>query len=146
MSRTISLVVGSILVLANSSASQESAPRKTQSPVRAATEAARHVGETGTYEMVVASSKDNRPREVIYLDSEKDFDNEKNLAVLIPYKSLKAYTQAGVARPAEHYRGRRIQVTGKVVREGRQIRIYAHDPAQIRQVNAAKPVAGTSEN
>ncbi len=83
---------------------------------------------------------------MVYLDSEKEYDSPDNLAVLIPHESLKAYLEAGVAKPHEHYRGRTIRVTGKVVREGTQTRIYAREPKQIRVVEkpASKDEAPSS--
>ncbi|AGA24660.1 prepilin-type N-terminal cleavage/methylation domain-containing protein [Singulisphaera acidiphila] len=108
-------------------ASDEPAPK-----VIPAAEARDHVDETLTVEMTVQASKNAAPRREIYLDSEEDFRDEKNLAVVISYDHVDAFKRAGIADPAEHYRGKSIQVTGKLIREADQVRIRVDEPGQIK--------------
>jgi hypothetical protein len=97
-----------------------------------AAEARDHLGETLTVEMTVRSSKNAIPRREIYLDSEEDFRDEKNLAVVISYDHAGAFKRAGIDDPAEHYRGKSIRVTGKLIREADQLRIRVEEPTQIK--------------
>lgn len=117
-----------------------------KSTVIPAAEAKNHVGERCTVEMTVRSANDNVRRQSVYLDSEARFNDPNNLAVVISYRDAAAFRDAGIVKPAEHYRGKVIRVTGKVVREERanQTRVYVTDPTQIEIVgdksnNAAMP-------
>lgn len=110
-----------------STASDEPSPK-----VIPAAEARDHVDETLTVEMTVQASKNAAPRREIYLDSEEDFRDEKNLAVVISYDHVDAFKRAGITDPAEHYRGKSIRVTGKLIREADQIRIRVDEPEQIK--------------
>jgi hypothetical protein len=67
-------------------------------------------------------------------DSEEDFHDEKNLAVVISYDHADKFREAGIADPAEYYKGKTIQVTGKVIEEDDQVRIRVEDPKQIKLV------------
>ncbi len=101
-----------------------------------AAEAGAHVGEECTVELTVRASKNGVHRREYYLDSEEDFRDEKNLAVVISHDHADAFARAGIEDPAEHYRGKTIRVTGKVVREGDQVRIRVDDPGKIAVVEA----------
>ncbi|WP_406698146.1 hypothetical protein V5E97_04740 [Singulisphaera sp. Ch08] len=111
----------------NSAGSDESAEK-----VIPAVEAHDHVDETVTVAMTVRASKDAAPRREIYLDSEEDFRDEKNVAVVLSYDQLDAFKRAGIDDPAEHYRGKSIRVTGKLIREADQVRIRVAEPSQIK--------------
>ncbi|MBY0396264.1 MAG: hypothetical protein K2X91_07315, partial [Thermoleophilia bacterium] len=74
-----------------------------------------------------------------YLDSEADYDSPTNLAVLIDYDHAPAFKAKGIDNPAEHYKGKRIRVTGTVIREEDQTRIRVTDPARIEVVAGSKP-------
>jgi hypothetical protein len=69
-----------------------------------------------------------------FLDSEEDFHDGKNLAVVISYDHADKFRDAGIADPAEYYKGKTIQVTGKVIEEDDQVRIRVEDPKQIKLV------------
>jgi hypothetical protein len=99
-----------------------------------ASEARNHIDKTCTAEMTVRSSKNAGPRREYYLDSEDDFRDEKNLAVVISYDHADLFKQAGIDDPAEHYKGKTIRVTGKVIHENDQVRIRVEDPKQIKIV------------
>jgi hypothetical protein len=109
---------------------------KNKKTVIAATEARSHVGEECTAQMTVKASKNAAPRRIYFLDSEEDFRDEKNLAVIISYDHADKFREAGIADPAEHYHGKTIQVTGKVIAEDEQIRIHVEDPKQIKVVES----------
>jgi hypothetical protein len=107
---------------------------KNKKTVIAATDARKHVGEECTAQMTVKSSKNAAPRRTYFLDSEEDFHDDKNLAVIISYDHADKFKEAGIADPAEYYQGKTIQVTGKVIAEEEQIRIHVEDPKQIKVV------------
>ncbi len=109
---------------------------KKKKTVIAATEARNHVGEECTATMTVKSSKNAAPRRTYFLDSEEDFRDEKNLAVIISYDHADKFREAGIADPAEYYQGKTIEVTGKVIAEEEQIRIHVEDPKQIKVVSS----------
>ena len=69
-----------------------------------------------------------------YLDSEEDFHDEKNFAVVISYDHADLFKQAGIDNPSEHYMGKKLRVTGKIIHENDQVRIRVEDPKQIKIV------------
>jgi hypothetical protein len=100
-------------------------------------EAARHVGERCTVELVVRATKDETKGKVYYLDSEADYRDPANFAVVIDYADLPAFRAAGVADPIAHYKGKTIRVTGTIARDktnGDGLEIRARDPVSIRVV------------
>lgn len=94
--------------------------------------ASEHVGKAVTVAMTVRASKDSEHRKCWFLDSESDFHDEKNLAVLISHEHAESFRKAGVADPATTYRGRAITVRGTIVREDGQTRIHVSRPEDIQ--------------
>jgi hypothetical protein len=103
-----------------------------------ADKAKEHIDQECTVEMTVRSSKNAAPRREYYLDSEEDFRDEKNFAVVISYDHADLFKKAGIDDPSEHYKGKKLRVTGKVIRENDQIRIRVEDPKQIKIVEGQK--------
>jgi hypothetical protein len=99
-----------------------------------AADARNHIDERCTVELTVRSSKNAAPRREYYLDSEEDFHDEKNFAVVISYDHADLFKKAGIDDAAEHYKGKSLRVTGKVIRENDQVRIRVEDPKQIKIV------------
>ena len=98
-------------------------------------EARRRVGEAVTVEMVVRASKDRlEKRKEIYLDSEADFRDKKNFAVVINAEGAAKFKAAGIEKPAAHFKGKTIRATGTVVEHEGVPRIVVSDPKQIRVV------------
>jgi len=116
-------------LVTGASADDEKAPA-----VVKAADARNHVDERCTVELTVRSSKNAAPRREYYLDSEEDFHDEKNFAVVISYDHADLFKKAGIDDPAEHYKGKSLRVTGKVIRENDQVRIRVEDPKQIKIV------------
>jgi len=117
------------------------APASTDDPKAAekvipAAQARDHVGQECTAELTVRASKNAAQRRTYFLDSEEDFHNEKNLAVIISYDHADKFREAGIDDPAEHYKGKTIRVTGKVIEEEDQIRIRVEDSKQIKVVES----------
>jgi len=86
----------------------------TEKPLTAK-EARQKVGETVTVQMPVRKAKDRlEERGEIYLDSELDFRDEKNFAVVITKGGATKLKESGISNPAEHFLGKTIRATGKV--------------------------------
>ena len=132
--RASSLALLAVVLLAGASFDDdEKAPT-----VVAAPDAKNHVDARCTVEMTVRSSKNAAPRREYYLDSEEDFHDEKNFAVVISYDHAEPFKKAGIDDPSEHYKGKKLRVTGKVIRENDQIRIRVENPEQIKVVEEGK--------
>jgi hypothetical protein len=114
------------------------APDDVKPKVTAAPDAKNHVDERCTVEMTVRSSKNAAPRMEYYLDSEEDFRDEKNFAVVISYDHADLFKKAGVDDPAEYYMGKKLRVTGKVIHENDQTRMRVDNPEQIKVVDDKK--------
>jgi len=106
--------------------------------VVAAAEAKEHIDERCTVEMTVRSSKAATPRREYYLDSEEDFHDEKNFAVVISYDHAEAFQKAGIDNPADHYLHKKLRVTGKIIHENDQTRMRVEDPKLIVVVDDGK--------
>jgi hypothetical protein len=88
-----------------------------------------------TVEMTVKSSKNALAgRQEIYLDSEENFRDEKNLAVVISAAGAAKFKDAGIDDPAAHFKGKTIRVTGTITVQENRPRIVVEDPRQIRVV------------
>jgi hypothetical protein len=89
-----------------------------------------------TVEMAVKSSKNALAgRMEIYLDSEENFRDEKNFAVVISATAAAKFKDAGIDDPATHFKGRTIRVTGTVVVHENRPRIVVEDPSQVGVVS-----------
>jgi DNA/RNA endonuclease YhcR with UshA esterase domain len=98
-------------------------------------EARKKVGKKVTVEMTVKSAKDRlAKRGEIYLDSEEDFKDEKNFAVIITRAGAASLKKAGIADPARHFKGRKIRATGTVKEVEKVPRIEIDSADQIRRI------------
>jgi DNA/RNA endonuclease YhcR with UshA esterase domain len=98
-------------------------------------DARKKVGREVTVQMAVRAAKDRlEKRGEVYLDAEDDFKSEKNFAVVITRKGAKSLAEAGVARPAEHFKGKTIRARGKVKEVEGVPRIEIDDARQISVV------------
>jgi hypothetical protein len=98
-------------------------------------EAIKRENEKVTVEMTVKASKNAlQKRKEIYLDSEEDFRDAKNLAAVINEEGAAKFKDAGVDDPAAHFKGKTIRVTGTVTRVDDRPRIVVSDPKQIKVV------------
>jgi hypothetical protein len=104
-------------------------------PIPAA-EAVNSVGKPTVWvEMVVKQAKDRlAKRGIIYLDSEDDFADAKNLGVAISAEAAAKFVKKGIADPAAHFTGKTIRVRGCVMRFEERPYLPVHDPGQITLV------------
>jgi len=104
-----------------------------------APEARKKVGAKITVEMKVQLTKDRlEKRGEIYLDSETDFRDEKNFAVVITKTGAAKLKEAGIDDPANHYRDKTIRATGEVKLVDDRPRIEIDAANQIRIVDPSK--------
>src|SRR5437879_11568148 len=98
-------------------------------------EAIKKVNEEVTVQMLVKATKNRlEKRGEIYLDSEADFRDEKNLGVVVTKTGAAKYKEVGVNDPAVHFKDKTVRVKGTVLlKEGRP-RIEVDDPKQIQIV------------
>jgi hypothetical protein len=98
-------------------------------------EARKHVGKMITVKMEVKVTKDRlEKRGEIYLDAEEDFKDEKNFAVVITKTGAACLKDAGVADPADHFKGKTITAKGMVKEADGVPRIEIDDAKQIAVV------------
>jgi len=122
-----------VLCLAEEPASADSRPCT-------AVEAREKVGEIITVQFRVQAVKDRLEKKgIIYLDSETDFHNPKNFAVIITRPGAQQLKTAGIDRPAEHFRDKIIQARGKVILVEEMPRIEIESASQIHVVKPPQP-------
>jgi hypothetical protein len=98
-------------------------------------EAVKKVNEKVTVQMEVKAAKDRlEKRGEIYLDSEEDFRDPKNLGVVVTRAGAAKFKEAGIDDPAGHFKGKTIRVTGTVILKEERPRIEVEDPKQIEAV------------
>jgi hypothetical protein len=121
-----------ILALAPFGKGEEPKEDKPLSPAQAI----QRVNEKVVVEMLVKASKNRlEKRKEIYLDSEEDFRDPKNLAIVINVDGAATFKKAGIDDPAEHFKGKTIRVNGIVTKENDRPRIVVEDAKQIRIVD-----------
>lgn len=128
----------SILALFLVGLAVEHTPADESKPLTPA-EAMKKVNEKVTVQMIVKASKNRlEKRGEIYLDSEHDFRDDRNLAIVITKSAAARFKEAGVNDPAAHFKGKTIQVQGAVIIKDNRPRIEVEDPKQIQIVEKEK--------
>jgi hypothetical protein len=98
-------------------------------------EAIKKVDQKVVVQMLVKASKNRLEKfKEIYLDSELDFKDEKNLAIVITLDGAAKFKEAGIDEPAGHFKDKTIRVTGTVTLKENRPRIEVNDPKQIEEV------------
>jgi hypothetical protein len=125
------LILALILALGFSSIGHDDASK----PILPA-EAVKQVGKPEVLvEMVVVKAKDRlEKRGIIYLDSEADFKDPKNLCVALSAEAAAKFKKKGIADPAAYFQGKTIRVRGCVMRFEERLYLPVHDPEQITVV------------
>src|SRR5215471_920726 len=125
--RTISLLplaLGGLVVI--QALAQETKPL---TPV----EAIKKVNEEVTVQMLVKATKNRlEKRGEIYLDSEENFQDEKNLGIVVTKTGAMKFKAKGVDDPAVHFKDKTIRVKGTVIIKEKRPRIEVDDPKQIQ--------------
>ena len=128
------LMVLAVLSMANFAGNVAAAQEAKKADVVDAAKARDHIDKTITAELTVKSAKDANTSKVVYLDSEEDYKADNNLAIVIPYATVDEYKKTGVEDVIKHYMGKKIRVTGKVIRQSDQTRIIVTELKQIELV------------
>ena len=82
--------------------------------------------------MLVKASKNRlEKRGEIYLDSEENFQDEKNLGIVVTKTGAVKFKAKGVDDPAVHFKDKTIRVKGTVIIKEKRPRIEVDDPKQI---------------
>jgi hypothetical protein len=83
-------------------------------------------------ELTVKKAKDRlEKRGIVYLDSEDDFKDAKNLGVAISAEAAARFKQKGIADVAAYFQGKTIRVRGCVMQFEQRPYLPVHDPSQI---------------
>jgi DNA/RNA endonuclease YhcR with UshA esterase domain len=100
-------------------------------------DARQKIGQKITVEMTVQAAKNRlEKRGEIYLDSESDFHDDKNFAVVITKAGAASLKEAGISDPAQHFKGKTIRATGTVKEVENIPRIEIDDAKQIQIVQS----------
>jgi hypothetical protein len=97
-------------------------------------EAITRINEEVTVEMLVQRTKCCSGSRQVFLDSEANHHDPKNLGVVVTDKGRAKFAEAGIEDPTTHYKGKAIQVRGVVIRREDRPYIEVDDPSQIELV------------
>src|SRR5262249_33267622 len=94
-------------------------------------EAAKKVNEEVTLQMEVKSA--TLRESVCFLNSEEDFKDAKNFTVFISKEALAKFREAKIEDPAVQFKGKTVQVKGKVTlyRERPEIKVSGPDAIKV---------------
>jgi DNA/RNA endonuclease YhcR with UshA esterase domain len=101
-------------------------------------EAANRVNEQVTVQMLVKAAKNCPHCSQIFLDSEEDHHDPKNLAVAVTETGAARFQGARIDDPALYFKGETIRVTGVVTLKENRPQIEVDDPRQIEVVEKNK--------
>jgi len=99
-----------------------------------AEEAISRGNESVVVEMVVQRTKSCTGSCQVFLDSEQNHRDPKNLGVVITVDGRPKFTEAGIDDPTAHFSGKVIRVRGVVIRKEKGPYIEVNDPGQIELV------------
>lgn len=86
-------------------------------------------------ELKIVTTKDRlEKRGEIYLDSQADFRDRNNLAIVITREGAESLQKANIKDPAAHFKDKKIRVRGKVIIKDDVRRIEINEARQIELV------------
>ena len=97
-------------------------------------EAINRINESVTVEMLVQRTKCCTGSKQVFMDSEQDYHDPKNLGVIVTESGRAKFTEAGIDDPTAHFKGKTIRVRGVVIRKEKGPYIEVSDPSQIEMV------------
>ena len=97
-------------------------------------EAINRINETVSVEMLVQRTKCCNGSCQVFLDSEPNHRDPKNLGVVITVDGRPKFTAVGIDDPATHFSGKTLRVRGVVIRKEKGPYIEINDPGQIEIV------------
>jgi hypothetical protein len=99
-----------------------------------AEEAVNRINESITVEMLVQRTKCCTGSCQVFLDSEINHRDPKNLGVVITVSGRQKFTEAGIDDPTAHFKDKTIRVHGTVICKEKGPYIEVNDPNQIELV------------
>ena len=97
-------------------------------------ETANEVNERVTVEMLVKAAKNCQHCSQVFLDSEADHHDPKNMAVAVTESGKAKFKEMSIDDPASYFRSKTIRVTGVVTLKENRPQIEVDDPRQIEIV------------
>src|SRR5262245_64937888 len=97
-------------------------------------EAISRVNESVTVEMLVQRTKCCKGSRQVFLDSEPNHRDPKNLGVVVTENGRAKFSEAGIDDPTAHYNCKTIRVRGTVIHREDRPYIEVDDPNQIELV------------
>jgi DNA/RNA endonuclease YhcR with UshA esterase domain len=94
-------------------------------------EARQRINQQVTVVMQVKAAKNCQHCSQIFLDSEEDKHDPKNLALAVTESGKHKFKEAEIDDPAAHFKGKTIRVTGVVTLNGNRLEIAVDEPGQI---------------
>src|SRR6516165_6358254 len=95
---------------------------------------ANEVNEQVTVEMLVKAAKNCQHCSQVFLDSEEDHHDPKNLAVAATEGGNARFKEVRIDDPARHFQGKTVRVQGVVTFKDNRPQIEVDDPRQIEVV------------
>jgi hypothetical protein len=100
-------------------------------------EARTKINEQVSVEMLVKAAKNCQRCSLMFLDSEEDHHDPRNFAVAVTETGKARFREAKIDDPAGYFKGKTIQVSGKVIVKDEQPQIEVNDPGQLQVVPPA---------
>ena len=97
-------------------------------------EAIDRINESVTVEMQVQRTKCCAGSQQVFLDSETNYRDPKNLGVVVTESGRAKFAEAGIDDPTAYFNGKAIRVRGVVIRKEKGPYIEVIDPSQIEMV------------
>lgn len=99
-----------------------------------AEEAINRVNESVTVEMLVQRTKCCTGSSQVFLDSEPNHRDPKNLGIVVTESGRAKFAETRIDDPTAHFKGKTIRVSGVVIRKEDRPYIEVNDPSQIELV------------
>ncbi len=103
-----------------------------------AADAAAHAGETCVVEMQVLSSRLLKDQQMVFLNSDRDYQAEDNFTAVIFDETLEKFRALGIEDPSKHFFKRKVQVTGGIELRRGKAQIILKTPDQIQVIKPSK--------
>ena len=97
-------------------------------------EAINRINESVTVEMLVQRTKSCTGSRQVFLDSEANHRDPKNLGVVVTESGMAKFSEAGIDDPTTHFKSKTIRVHGVVIRKEDRPYLEVNDPSQIELV------------
>ena len=99
-----------------------------------AEDAINRVNESVTVDLLVQRTKCCTGSSQVFLDSEPNHRDPKNLGIVVTESGRAKFVEAGIDDPTAHFKGKTIRVHGVVIRKEDRPYIEVTDPSQIELV------------